>query len=62
MGAVVDPFAGGGDPLASRNGCGMAHHSHEVMMTARLGAQHAKAIHLVVVGDALDEGRQNFLI
>jgi hypothetical protein len=44
VGPVVDPFAGGGDPLARRNGCGVANHGHDITMPARLGAQNAKAI------------------
>ena len=36
--AVVDPFARGGDPLADRNGCGMANNGHDIAMPARLGA------------------------
>jgi hypothetical protein len=39
--AVVDPFAGGGDPLAGRKSCGVAN-SHDVPMPAHLGAQNAK--------------------
>ena len=50
VGAVVDPFAGSGDPLARCNGRGVADHGHDVTMPARLGAQDAKAILCVVVG------------
>jgi hypothetical protein len=39
----------------------MANYGHEVTMPTRLGAQNAKAILCVVVGDALDEARQHFL-
>jgi hypothetical protein len=35
VGAVVDPLAGGRDPLASRNGRGMANHGDDVTMSAR---------------------------
>ena len=62
VGAIVDPFAGSSDPLASRNCCGMADDGHDVTMTARLGAQNAKAILCVVVGNALNEARQHFLV
>ena len=62
MGAVVDPFVGGGDPLAGRNGCGMADHSHDITMPTHFGAQYAKAIVCVVVSDALNEARQYFLV
>ena len=61
MGAVVDPFARGGDPLAGRNGCGMADDGHHIAMPARLGAQNAEAVLGIVVGDALDEAGQHFL-
>jgi hypothetical protein len=40
----------------------MANHSHDVTMTARVGPQDAKTVHRVVVGDALDDARQNFLV
>ena len=61
VGAIVDPFARGGDPLTGRNGCGMADHGHHITMPARLGAQNAEAVLGVVVGDALDEAGQHFL-
>ena len=61
VGAVVDPFARGRDPLAGRNGCGMAHHGHEITMAARLGPQNAEAILGIMIGDALDEAGQHFL-
>src|SRR3989442_14068981 len=54
VGAVVDPFAGGRDPLAGGNGGGMANHGHDVTMPARPGAQNAKAVLGVVVGYSLD--------
>src|SRR5262249_20429733 len=56
--AVVDPFAGGGDPLAGRNGCGVTHHGHDVTIPARLGAHNAKPLLCVVGGDPVDEPRQ----
>ena len=61
VGAVVDPFARGGDPLTGRNGCGMADNGHDITMPARLGAQNAEAVLGIVVRDALDEAGQNFL-
>ena len=61
VGTIVDPFAGGRDPLASGNGCGVANHGYDVTMPARSGAQNAKAILGVVVGYSLDEARQHFL-
>src|SRR5580704_4615690 len=60
MGAVIDPFARGRDPLAGRDGCGMADHRHEITMPASLRAQDAKAVLGIVVGDALDQTGQNF--
>ena len=51
VGAVVDPFARRRDPLAGRNGCGMAHHRYDITMAARLGAQNAEAVLGVVIGD-----------
>jgi hypothetical protein len=49
------------DPLTGRDGRGVADHSHDVTMTARLGSQNAKAILDIMVRDALDEARQHFL-
>ena len=49
VGAVVDPFAGGRDPLADGNGGRIANHGHDVTMPASPGAQNAKTI-LGVVG------------
>ena len=62
VGAVVDPFARRGNPLAGRNGCGVPNDRHDVPMAPRLGAQDAEAIFGVVIGDALNEARQNFLL
>ena len=62
MGAVVNPAARGGDPFAGGYGGGMPDHSHDIPMPPRLGAQDAEAIFRIVIGDALDEARQNFLI
>ena len=61
VGAVVDPFARGRDPLAGRNDCNVANHGHDVTMPSRPGAQNAKTILGVVVGYSLDEARQHFL-
>jgi hypothetical protein len=41
VGAVIDPFTGGRDPLASGNDCAMANHGQDVAMPARPGPQHA---------------------
>jgi hypothetical protein len=42
------------DPLAGRNGCGVANHGHHVTMAAGFGAQNAKPILGVMVGYALN--------
>src|SRR5215831_579507 len=62
VGAVVDPFAGGRDPLAGGNGGGMANHGHDVTMPACPGAQNAKTILGVVVGYSFDEARQHLAV
>jgi hypothetical protein len=61
MGSVVDPFAGGGDPLACRNSRRVTNHGDDVAMPADLRAEHAKAVLGVVVGDAFDKACQHFL-
>ena len=58
MGTVVDPFAGGRDPLAGRNGGRIAHHSYDVAMAARFGSQNAEAVFDVMIGDALNQPGQ----
>jgi hypothetical protein len=60
VGAIVDPFARGRDPLAGGNGCGLANHGHNIAMSARLGPKNAEAVLGVVVGDAFDETSQYF--
>src|SRR5262249_45635702 len=62
VGAVVDPFAGGRDPLASGNGGGMPNHGHDVTMPARLSAHDAKTVLSVVVGYSLDEACQHLAV
>ena len=61
MGAVVDPFARGGDPLAGGDRGGVPDGGHQVTVPARLDAQNAEAVLGIVVGDPLDETRQHFL-
>jgi hypothetical protein len=39
----------------------VADDGHNVTMPAHLGAQNAEAVLGIVVGDALDKARQNFL-
>ena len=36
VGTIVDPFAGGRDPLANGNGCGMANHGYDVTIPLAL--------------------------
>ena len=61
MSPVVDPFAGGCDPLACRDRRGMPDRRHEIAMAARFDTQHAKAVLGVVISDAFDHARQHFL-
>jgi len=61
VGAIVHPIARCRDPFTSRNDCGMSYHGHDIPMPAHLGAQNAEAVLGIVVGDAFDEARQNFL-
>ena len=60
VGAVVDPFTRCRDPLAGSNGCRMPNDGHDITVPARFRAQNAEAILDIVVGDALDEARQDF--
>jgi hypothetical protein len=61
MGAVVDPFARCGDPLAGRDHRGMPGHRDEFAVPACLDPQNAETVLLIVVRDAFDEARQDFL-
>ena len=61
MSAVVDPFARCGDPFAGGDGGGVPHHGHQFAVAARLDPKHTEAILGVVVSDAFDEARQDFL-
>jgi hypothetical protein len=61
MGAVVEPFARRGDPLACGDGGGVADGGHQITVTARLDADDTEAVLNIVVRDALDEAGQNFL-
>ena len=60
VGAVVDPFARCRNPFACCNDCRMPNDGYDLPMPTHLGAQNAKAILWVVVGDSLDKARQNF--
>ena len=61
MGAVVDPLAGCGDPFAGGDDGSVSDDGHQFAVPARLDANDAEAVLGVVVSDALDEARQNFL-
>ena len=61
MGAVVDPFARRGDPLAGGDHGGVADDGDQIAVAARLDAQNAEAVLGVVERDALDKAGQNFL-
>ena len=53
VGAIVDPFAGCGDPLAGGDDGGVADHGHQIALTARVSPEHAEAVLGVVEGDPL---------
>src|SRR6516162_1731457 len=61
VGAVVDPLTRGRDPFADRDDSGMAHHRHDVTVSARPRAQDTETILSVMVGYSLDETCQHFL-
>src|ERR1035437_9154293 len=60
MGAVIDPFARCGNPLASGDHRGVPDYSDQFAVAARLDPQNAVAIPVVVVCDALNKARKNF--
>ena len=62
MGAVVDPFARCGDPLASRDHRGVPDHRNEFSVAAGLDPQNAEAILFIMVGDTFDQSGQNLAI
>ena len=61
MRAVVNPFAGYGDPFPGGDRRGMADDRHEIAMAARLDPQDAKAVLGVMERDAFDKTGKNFL-
>jgi len=61
MGAVIDPFARCGDPLAGRDHWGMPDQRDQFAVAACLDPQNTETVLLIVVGDALGEARQHFL-
>jgi hypothetical protein len=54
-------LASGGDPLAGGDRCRVSHHRDKVALPARLGAQDAEAVLVIMIGDALDETGKNLL-
>jgi hypothetical protein len=62
MGPVVDPIPRCGDPLPSRYCGGMSYNGDEVTVAPRLDPNDAKSVLGVLVGDALDQPRQNLSI
>ena len=61
MSAIIDPFAGCGDPLAGGDRCGMSNDGHQFAVAARLCPSDAEAVLVVMEGDPLDKARENFL-
>src|SRR5207248_5565324 len=57
--AVVHPGSARLDKLAGRNGRSMAEHGDQLPLAARLDAQHAKPVLVVVERDPLDEAGQD---
>ena len=61
VGAVVDPLARRGDPLARASGCGITDQRQNITMAARLRPKDAKPVLGIMVGYPLDMARENFL-
>ena len=61
MGAVVDPFAGCGDPLAGGDDSRVADYGHQIAMAARFRPENTKAVLAVVEGDPLHKAGEYFL-
>ena len=62
VGAVVDPLAGGGDPLAGGDGGGMADDGDEVAVPTRLHPQDGEAALGIVERNPLDDAGEHFAI
>src|ERR1700733_15255488 len=58
---VVDPFAGCGGPLASRNGRGMSDDRYQLAVTSCLDPKNAKTVVVIMEGNAFNETGENFL-
>ena len=54
MEAVIEPFAGSGQPFSCRNRGGMANDGNKVAVASRLYAQYAKAVLSIVERHPLD--------
>jgi hypothetical protein len=61
VGAIVDPFARRGDPLAGGDDGGVAHDGYQIAVAARLRPENAKAVLSVMESDPLDESGEHFL-
>ena len=61
VGAVVDPFARRGDPLAGGDRRGVADHGDEIAMAARLDPQNAEAVLGIVERHPLDQAGEHLL-
>jgi hypothetical protein len=61
MGMVVDPFAGCGDPLTSRNGRGMPNDRYQLSVPSCLDPENAETVVVIVESNSLDETGENFL-
>src|SRR6266566_154827 len=62
VGTVVDPVAGGRNPLPGRNRGGMADQGDQLALATSLNSDDAKAILGVLVGDALDQSGEHSVI
>jgi hypothetical protein len=60
MVSVVDPLAGDRDPFPGENRRGVTDDGDKLAMTARLRAQDAEAILLIVERHSLDNPGENF--
>src|SRR5436309_615626 len=61
MSAVVDPFAGCGDPLAGGDARGVADDGHQIAVATRLRSENAEAVLGIVESDTLNEAGEHFL-
>ena len=59
--AVVDPFAGRSDPLASRDRRRVSNDGHQIAISSGLRLENAEAVLSIVEGDRLDDAGECFL-